>query len=88
MDGVEAITRCSNAPRSSGPGPDHLRHDHDIIRAVEAGTAAVLLKDAPRDELFRAVRATARGETVTCRNHYRPAVRQVARCTGRNTDRP
>ena len=38
--------------------------DADITRAVEAGATGYLLKDAPRDELFRAVRATARGESV------------------------
>jgi len=38
--------------------------DADIVRAVEAGATGYLLKDAPRDELFRAVRATAKGETV------------------------
>jgi DNA-binding NarL/FixJ family response regulator len=38
--------------------------DADIMRAVEAGATGYLLKDAPRQELFRAVRAAARGETV------------------------
>jgi DNA-binding NarL/FixJ family response regulator len=38
--------------------------DADILRAVEAGAAGYLLKDAPRDELYAAVRAAARGETV------------------------
>ena len=36
----------------------------DILAAVEAGAAGYLLKDAPPEELFRAVRGTARGETV------------------------
>jgi DNA-binding NarL/FixJ family response regulator len=38
--------------------------DADIVRAVEAGATGYLLKDAPRQDLFRAVRAAARGETV------------------------
>ena len=38
--------------------------DADILRAIEAGATGYLLKDAPREELFRAVRATARGESV------------------------
>lgn len=38
--------------------------DHEIVRALEAGAAGYLLKDTPREELFRAVRATARGEAV------------------------
>jgi DNA-binding NarL/FixJ family response regulator len=38
--------------------------DADVLPAVEAGAVGYLLKDAPRDELCRAVRAAARGETV------------------------
>jgi DNA-binding NarL/FixJ family response regulator len=36
----------------------------DGVAAIEAGATGYLLKDAPRAELFRAVRAAARGETV------------------------
>ncbi|CAN5696911.1 hypothetical protein BH20ACT1_BH20ACT1_09200 [soil metagenome] len=36
----------------------------DILRAVEAGATGCLLKDAHKDELRRALRATAAGETV------------------------
>jgi DNA-binding NarL/FixJ family response regulator len=38
--------------------------DADILRAIEAGATGYLLKDAPREELFRAIRSTARGESV------------------------
>ena len=38
--------------------------DADILPAIEAGATGYLLKDAPRDELFRAIRAAARGEAV------------------------
>ena len=38
--------------------------DADVLPAIEAGATGYLLKDAPRDELFRAVRAAARGEAV------------------------
>jgi DNA-binding NarL/FixJ family response regulator len=38
--------------------------DADILRAVEAGAAGYLLKDAPRADVANAVRAAARGETV------------------------
>ncbi|WBC15688.1 response regulator transcription factor [Micromonospora sp. WMMA1998] len=38
--------------------------DGDILRAVEAGAAGYLLKDASRTELVDAVRGAARGETV------------------------
>ncbi len=38
--------------------------DANILRAVEAGATGYLLKDAPREELFRAIRAAARGESL------------------------
>lgn len=38
--------------------------DRDVIPAIEAGATGYLLKDAPREDLFRAVRAAARGESV------------------------
>lgn len=38
--------------------------DTDILRAIEAGATGYLLKDAPRDDVFRAIRAAARGEAV------------------------
>ncbi|WP_439664077.1 response regulator [Lentzea sp. HUAS TT2] len=38
--------------------------DGDVLRAIEAGATAYLLKDAPSDDLVEAVRAAARGQTV------------------------
>ena len=38
--------------------------DVDILRAVEAGATGYLLKDSSREELFQAVRAASRGESV------------------------
>ena len=38
--------------------------DRDVIPAIEAGATGYLLKDSPREDLFRAVRAAARGESV------------------------
>ena len=38
--------------------------DADITRAVDAGATGYLLKDAPREQLFAAIRAAARGESV------------------------
>ncbi|GII56286.1 DNA-binding response regulator [Planotetraspora thailandica] len=38
--------------------------DSHVLPAIEAGATGYLLKDAPRDELLRAVQATARGEAV------------------------
>ena len=64
LDGVSAIARLREC------SPD-LRvlvlttydTDADIRRAVEAGATGYLLKDAPREELFRAIRQTARGDS-------------------------
>ena len=39
-------------------------HDTDIVRAVEAGAAGYLLKDAGLDQIVRAVQGAAAGETV------------------------
>jgi len=38
--------------------------DSDTLSAIEAGATGYLLKDAPREELFSAVRAAAEGRTV------------------------
>jgi DNA-binding NarL/FixJ family response regulator len=63
LDGVAAITRITG----EDPGIRVLvlttyDADNDIVRAIEAGAIGVLLKDTPREELFRAVRSAARGE--------------------------
>ncbi|MEI8406916.1 MULTISPECIES: response regulator transcription factor [unclassified Kribbella] len=38
--------------------------DGYVVPAIEAGATGYLLKDAPRDELLRAVRAAAQGDAV------------------------
>ena len=38
--------------------------DSDVVRAVAAGATGYLLKDSPREDLLRAVRAAARGEAA------------------------
>ena len=65
LDGVSAIERI----RSSDPDANILvlttyDSDADIVRSVEAGAVGYLLKDAPRDELFLAVRRTAGSESA------------------------
>jgi DNA-binding NarL/FixJ family response regulator len=69
MDGVTAIRRFSERPRVEGVQPRILvlttyDSDSDVVHAIEAGATGYLLKDSPRDELFRAVRAAYRGESV------------------------
>jgi DNA-binding NarL/FixJ family response regulator len=65
MGGVEAIVRL----REALPGLPVLvlttyDTDQDVLPAIEAGATGYLLKDAPRDDLVRAVRAAFRGEPV------------------------
>ncbi len=38
--------------------------DSDVLPAIEAGATGYLLKDAPRDDLLRAIRAAAVGDAV------------------------
>lgn len=38
--------------------------DSDVLPAIEAGATGYLLKDAPREELFRAVEAAAQGHAA------------------------
>jgi DNA-binding NarL/FixJ family response regulator len=65
VDGVSAIAQLAE----QGIGARVLvlttyDTDSDVLPAIEAGATGYLLKDAPRDELYRAVRAAARGEAV------------------------
>ncbi len=65
MDGVGAI----EAIKARQPSAHILvlttyDSDADILRAIEAGATGYLLKDTPREELFRAIRAAAAGESV------------------------
>jgi DNA-binding NarL/FixJ family response regulator len=65
MGGVEAITRL----RETLPDVRVLvlttfDTDSDVLPAIEAGATGYLLKDAPREELLRAVRSAYRGESV------------------------
>jgi DNA-binding NarL/FixJ family response regulator len=50
----------------------------DILTAMDAGALGFLLKDAPPDELFRAVRQTARGEMALAAPVAARLVRRVS----------
>ena len=65
MDGVTAIREI----KACCPGIQVLvlttyDSDADILPAIEAGATGYMLKDSSREELYRAIRAAARGETV------------------------
>jgi DNA-binding NarL/FixJ family response regulator len=65
MGGVEAIRRLrEKAPEIRVLVLTTFDSDSDVLPAVEAGATGYLLKDAPRAELVRAVRAAANGEAV------------------------
>jgi DNA-binding NarL/FixJ family response regulator len=65
LDGVAAINRITvDQPEVRVLVLTTYDEDHDIVRAIEAGARGVLLKDAPREDLFRAIRSAARGEIV------------------------
>lgn len=65
VDGVTAIKEINKQPN-----PPHILvlttydSDADIVRAIEAGATGYLLKDTPRQELFRAIRAVSQGESM------------------------
>jgi len=65
MDGVTALGEI----KTSSPTVQVLvlttyDSDADILPAIEAGAMGYLLKDTSREDLYSAIRATARGESV------------------------
>jgi len=65
MDGVTAMSRI----KKENPDIKFIvltTYDNDeyIFKAIEAGARAYLLKDAPRDNLFKAIRTVYQGESV------------------------
>jgi DNA-binding NarL/FixJ family response regulator len=61
--------------------------ESDILRALEAGARGYLLKDAPPEELFGGIRATARGETVLASSVAATLVRRATPGATSVTDR-
>lgn len=65
MGGVEAIRELRRvAPAVRVLVLTTFDSDSDVLPAIEAGATGYLLKDVPKDELLRAVRAAHRGEAV------------------------
>lgn len=65
LDGVEAMKRI----RSENPDVKLIvltTYDTTdlVVSAIKAGAQAYLLKDAPRDDIFRAIRAVCEGKSV------------------------
>jgi DNA-binding NarL/FixJ family response regulator len=68
MPGVDGLTAITELARQGIPTRVLVLTTYDtdshVLPAIEAGATGYLLKDAPRAELLRAVRAAARGEAV------------------------
>jgi DNA-binding NarL/FixJ family response regulator len=68
MPGGDGVTAINNLAERGIPARvlvlTTYDTDSDVLPAIEAGATGYLLKDAPREELFRAVLAAARGEAV------------------------
>ncbi|MGB7342378.1 MAG: response regulator transcription factor [Phototrophicaceae bacterium] len=65
LDGVGAIEAIKEVkPTANIIVLTTYDSDADIVRAIEAGATGYLLKDTPREELFRAIRAASTGESV------------------------
>jgi DNA-binding NarL/FixJ family response regulator len=65
MDGVTAIKRlCELGLTTRVLVLTTYDTDSEVLPAIEAGATGYLLKDAPSEDLMRAVEAAARGEAV------------------------
>jgi DNA-binding NarL/FixJ family response regulator len=65
MDGVEAIRQIAEVePDTKFIILTTFSDDEYIFKGIEVGARAYLLKDAPREELFKAIRAVYRGESL------------------------
>jgi len=68
MPGTDGVSAIAELVRRGVPSRVLVLTTYDtdgyVVPAIEAGATGYLLKDAPRDELLRAVRAAARGESV------------------------
>ena len=64
IDGVAATSRIVAGSAARVLVLTTYDSDSDVVPAIEAGATGYLLKDSPREDLFRAVRAASRGESV------------------------
>jgi DNA-binding NarL/FixJ family response regulator len=68
MAGMDGVTAIRELVRRGVPARVLVLTTYDtdshVLPAIEAGATGYLLKDAPRDDLLRAVRSAARGEVA------------------------
>lgn len=80
MDGVTATAALrERAPSARVLILTTFDSESDVLPAIEAGAIGYLLKDALPDELMRAVRAAARGESVLAPSVTQQLMGQVRR---------
>lgn len=87
MDGLEAARRIVAADRAAGTGVAPTRVlmlttfdiDDYVYEALAAGASGFLLKDAPAEELVRAVRVVAAGEALLAPSVTRRLIADVTR---------
>jgi DNA-binding NarL/FixJ family response regulator len=82
MPGMDGVTTIRQLGERGLPGRvlvlTTYDSDTDVVPAIEAGATGYLLKDSTRAELFRAVRAAARGEAVLAPSVARRLMAQVS----------
>ncbi len=88
VGGIEATARL----RALEPGPAVLvlttyDSESDILRALDAGAAGYLLKDAPPEQLFAGIHAVANGEPALAPSVAGVLMRRAASPQPRMTER-
>jgi DNA-binding NarL/FixJ family response regulator len=84
MDGLAATRELLRGPATSSGGPRVLMLttfdlDEYVYEALRAGASGFLLKDAPADELTRAVRVVAAGDALLAPSVTRRLIADYAR---------
>jgi DNA-binding NarL/FixJ family response regulator len=83
MDGRQAITALAQtAPQVRVLVLTTFDSESDVLPAIEAGATGYLLKDAPPEDLIRAVRAAHRGEAVLAPSVADQLIGHVRKSTG------
>ena len=91
LDGIGATRRICSAPGDSGPRVLVLTTfdlDEYVYDALQAGASGFLLKDAPPETLFEAVRVVAAGEALLAPAVTRRLIAEFARLRPPQRTRP
>jgi DNA-binding NarL/FixJ family response regulator len=91
VDGLEATRRILRGPGLNQPRVVMLTTfdlDDYVYDAIRAGASGFLLKDAPADELVRAVRVVAAGDALLAPSITRTLIADYARRPARDREQP